>query len=333
MHIACKQVANATKGGFQCYMSQEGASIASLGMVCRTGTCLYGDPQPQPPPAPGPLPPTWRPHPEVGVLVAVALAVASLLAVAGAFTWRDRRRSEAWAVAASGSKERGGSGSSAGTGVSEAALMEALLGEAEEEAAAAGQEGGLGGTLLPAAASAVGATGGVPEVVLTWHHIGYRVVTPQGIQRQVLSHVSGVAGSSLAYVAAAADADVVADPGGSSSGSSGSSGSSKMMAILGPSGSGKTSLLDILAGRRAGPRVAGQVRAGSCWQHGGAPRHPSQLPPPLPHLPASALHCTALHCSVLPCFTVLAGRHLGHMACKYLTLLNALCLPTINRCA
>ncbi|MEW5319764.1 MAG: hypothetical protein WDW38_010894 [Sanguina aurantia] len=57
--LSC-QPTQGVDGKFQCYITQEGSYVASLGMRCSTGSCLYNvappPPEPAPPYSPGPRP-------------------------------------------------------------------------------------------------------------------------------------------------------------------------------------------------------------------------------------------------------------------------------------
>ena len=83
------------------YMLQEGAFLASLGMQCQTGSCIYNSTHPEPPgpPAP-PAPPPLPPHEhhdvaaEVITLISIGLVV-SLGMILGAFLiYQDSRLSQ-----------------------------------------------------------------------------------------------------------------------------------------------------------------------------------------------------------------------------------------------
>lgn len=83
------------------YMLQEGAFLASLGMQCQTGSCIYNSTHPEPPgppvpPAPPPLPPHEH-HDvaaEVITLISIGLVV-SLGMILGAFLiYQDSRLSQ-----------------------------------------------------------------------------------------------------------------------------------------------------------------------------------------------------------------------------------------------
>ncbi|GIL42172.1 hypothetical protein Vafri_236 [Volvox africanus] len=65
LKLACK-LNKGSDGTFQCYITQEGSYVSSLGMKCVTGTCIYRMPPPAPPtpPPPPPLPPPPSPEPE-----------------------------------------------------------------------------------------------------------------------------------------------------------------------------------------------------------------------------------------------------------------------------
>ncbi|GFR46199.1 hypothetical protein Agub_g7730, partial [Astrephomene gubernaculifera] len=62
LKLACK-LAKGADGAFQCYITQEGSYVASLGMKCVTGTCIYREPPPAPPSPPPPSPPDTPPEP------------------------------------------------------------------------------------------------------------------------------------------------------------------------------------------------------------------------------------------------------------------------------
>lgn len=84
--LVCSSVRDPATGQFQCYLKQEGAFLAALGMRCSSGQCLYSTIKP-PAPTPPPDKPTWvNPFPETSAIAGlVASLAATLAAVAFAF--------------------------------------------------------------------------------------------------------------------------------------------------------------------------------------------------------------------------------------------------------
>lgn len=86
---------------------QEGAFLASLGMQCQTGSCVYNstDPVPPGPPAP-PTPPPLPPHEhhdvaaEIVTLIGIGAVVSLGLTLGGLLIYQDnklsQRRYKAW---------------------------------------------------------------------------------------------------------------------------------------------------------------------------------------------------------------------------------------------
>ena len=86
---------------------QEGSFLASLGMQCQTGSCVYNSSKPQPPgpPAP-PTPPPLPPHEhhdvaaEIVTLIGIGAAVSLAMVLGGVLIYQDnklsQRRYKAW---------------------------------------------------------------------------------------------------------------------------------------------------------------------------------------------------------------------------------------------
>lgn len=98
--IVCSSAPMAQATAFQCYLKQEGAFLAKLGLQCTPGQCLY-DSGPSPPsPAPAPPPEPWvNPHPEAAAIAGLVAVMLVLLSVGACSLAADARRSraqEAW---------------------------------------------------------------------------------------------------------------------------------------------------------------------------------------------------------------------------------------------
>ncbi|EFJ49894.1 hypothetical protein VOLCADRAFT_104135 [Volvox carteri f. nagariensis] len=132
LKLACK-LNKDPDGTFQCFITQERSYVASLGMKCVTGTCLYRMPPPSPPspPPPEPEPPEPPPAPPyspgtsplggrccnlVTLLVSIGVVVAGLMVSAAWLSYRDNALATAWAAAASGGGGARGSGFNGGGG-------------------------------------------------------------------------------------------------------------------------------------------------------------------------------------------------------------------------
>lgn len=82
-------------------MTQEGAFLASLGMQCQTGSCVYNSSHPAPPgpPAP-PSPPPLPPHEhhdvaaEVITLIGIGMVVSLGMVLGGFLIYQDNRLSQ-----------------------------------------------------------------------------------------------------------------------------------------------------------------------------------------------------------------------------------------------
>lgn len=80
---------------------QEGAFLASLGMQCQTGSCVYNSSHPEPPgpPAP-PAPPPLPPHEhhdvaaEVITLIGIGMVVSLGMVLGGFLIYQDSRLSQ-----------------------------------------------------------------------------------------------------------------------------------------------------------------------------------------------------------------------------------------------
>ncbi len=80
---------------------QEGAFLASLGMQCQTGSCIYNSTHPEPPgpPAP-PAPPPLPPHEhhdvaaEIITLISIGLVVSLGMILGGFLIYQDSRLSQ-----------------------------------------------------------------------------------------------------------------------------------------------------------------------------------------------------------------------------------------------
>ena len=80
---------------------QEGAFLASLGMQCQTGSCVYNSSHPDPPgpPAP-PLPPPLPPHEhhdvaaEIITLIGIGMVVSLGMLLGGFLIYQDSRLSQ-----------------------------------------------------------------------------------------------------------------------------------------------------------------------------------------------------------------------------------------------
>ncbi|KAL0042544.1 hypothetical protein WJX79_003095 [Trebouxia sp. C0005] len=214
--LSCKP--QAVNGTFQCYFGQEGAFLASLGMQCQTGSCIYNSTHPEPPgpPAP-PAPPPLPPHEhhdvaaEIITLISIGLVVSLGMILGGFLIYQDSRLSQerykAWSE-----------------GEMNATTVTASL-------------------LGPDDISTDVVMDSMPETVaLDWRNISCSIYKAGGQRLQVLTGVSGV--TSTAHTS---DSDTQGAKKGC------------LFAILGPSGAGKTTLLDILAGRRRGIGVTGQL--------------------------------------------------------------------------
>eukprot|EP00208_Stichococcus_sp_RCC1054_P008188 CAMPEP_0206149676 /NCGR_PEP_ID=MMETSP1473-20131121/37907_1 /ASSEMBLY_ACC=CAM_ASM_001109 /TAXON_ID=1461547 /ORGANISM="Stichococcus sp, Strain RCC1054" /LENGTH=1805 /DNA_ID=CAMNT_0053547157 /DNA_START=182 /DNA_END=5600 /DNA_ORIENTATION=- len=172
--IACEPQRDNETNAFQCYIAQEHSFMASLGMQCTTGGCIYDKAGPAPP-----MPPVPHHHKtnlvELLALGFIALAIVSVVAISGMLILADTRKSAAqvahW---------------SAG-GMGEPLVLEAIAeADASRPATAAAKV-----ALLPLG----GPSGRRAPVVLSWSRVSCSVRKGRrGRRKRILRAVSGVAG-------------------------------------------------------------------------------------------------------------------------------------------
>lgn len=225
-------------------------------------------------------------------MVAIGLGVSTVVVAACYLTYLDSKRAAEWMSIQSGkddSSDNGDGGGGGGWGTATGAnrgqdvalsltphtSLTSLTPVGGSSGRLETASGGLAAPLLDrsAAAAATGTVIPVTPVVLTWQGIHVTVPRPGRTPLHILKGVSGVAGSGGPGLPSAppphshslplsTGVDEVQAVHGAVQGSTGShmEPAGSLFAILGPSGAGKSTLLDVLAGKRRGEGVRGEVR-------------------------------------------------------------------------
>ncbi|CAG9464674.1 unnamed protein product, partial [Pedinophyceae sp. YPF-701] len=236
-------------GRFQCYFDQEGGYLASLGLQCSTGACLYDGGGPTPTPGPGGA--GRASFGEGACLAVLGGLMLALLVVAHGLVRRDAARSRALCRAALGDD------------VDDDGPAQPQRVSQDEHGASASEEAARRAGYAPVTSDGLGRVRPGRQAgrssahvrwgaVLTWTDVTYHVFDAAGRARAVLRGVTGVAGPE-ALTAPLADGRA----GPTAVEAAGRRGC--LLAVMGPSGAGKTSLLDVLAGRRPECCVGGEI--------------------------------------------------------------------------